>query len=86
MSSRNNRLRPRFVTSVPHAGNQHCLIRTGLSFDGVQVVLLVPTSAEHEPPYYVERFVADFQKMLKRSKLVTLRDCYETTCKELNNG
>jgi len=65
------------VTAVPHAGNQHCLIQTGLSFNGVQVCLLVPSNSEQSPLEHVKNFVIDFKRMHRRSEMVTLRDCYE---------
>lgn len=74
---KNNRItRP---VTVPRQANQHCLIGTGLSFDGVQVALLVPASAPLPPSEYVKIFVQDFYKMWRRSKQVTLKDCYEAT-------
>ena len=78
----NNRKRP--VTSVPHAGNQQCLIQTGIGFNGVQICLLVP--AGKHPPDVVKEFVADFAKMHKRSNMTTLNDRDVHGCWEVNNG
>ena len=78
----NNRRRP--VTSVPHAGNQHCLAQTGLSFDGVHVALVVPPGMH--PPEVVATFVRDWKRMYRRSKMTTLHDIYQHVFRELSDG
>ena len=47
---------------------------------------MVPVTAPLPPGEYVKSFVADFHKMYRKSKLVTLRDCYEETIKGLEDG
>jgi hypothetical protein len=76
----------RLVTPEPTGANQHCIVGTGLSFQGVQVALIVPASAPMPPGEYVKSFVADFHRMWRRSKMVTLRDCYEATIKNLSEN
>ena len=66
-----NKRSSRPVTSVPHGKS----FQTGISFRGVQVCLLVPSSLH--PPTVVKEFVKDFRRMHK--DMSTLQDMREDT-------
>lgn len=80
----NNRLKDKQLLDAAVAQTpKHCLIRTGLSFDGVEVVLSVPIPYHKAPPNVAAEFNRDWAKMYKRSKMTTLHDMYNHVFRSL---